>query len=317
MLLLLLLPLGAGVELLVVGLPPMALGWLAGPLAAGVLALALGWTVEPFAAARLVWLAGVAALVAPAVLALAGLQPAALAMLAALACMAGGLVRGWRGEIGAAFAAGICGGVAIALSPASVPVVLLGFGALAWRGVASPLGSVQTAMAAGLFDTLGFILAFDSPPGGFLAAAGGRLSIVHVALAFLLLLAAALGWRLEKRAQAWARHAADGLLPAAALLWVALFPRAAWAALAFAPVVGGVLPGRLLPGLAALAYALWRAQAGRARRAWGYLACCLAAGLTLGVASPFMAAATSCMAAALLPLALSEASLRFTARAGL
>jgi hypothetical protein len=304
--------------------PGIKAGMALGPLAAGVLGVSVAFAVEPFAPRRFLWSGVVAAIGLPGIVVfgLVGMAHERLFLLAMIALTGGFAARAWEGETGPAFLAGICGGLAVWLTPVALPFVLMIFAAMLGRWLVLPSGGVMAAGAAGFADVIGFGFTIDPPPGGYAVAATGRLSVVHVALA-LLLLAGALGlWRLERYGgwRRWRFWAGAGMaaLPA---IWLALFPAVArgWFGLMAQPP-----PLRwpdcvryLLPGVLALMFSLWRVLrvAGLAANwlaAWGSI--CILISLVLAGKIGAFIAYPGLAAALLLPVMLSEVSFRLAAR---
>jgi hypothetical protein len=203
-----------------------------------------------------------------------------------------------------------------------------------------PLGKTITACAAGFFDVLSVALIIDPPQGGWGMPEIDRLSLVYVVLGMLLLAGAGGLWLLETR---WrtkhARPLGAALMVVLLAAWVAMFPKVAMGPYGIMsaadmhkffgvmqelqPVHGLALLVYLAPGALALVYALWRAAArrpdgsivtNRTRWLWLYIAACDAVALILGAKFRLFVEFAPTVAAVLLPLALSEVSLRFEAR---
>ncbi len=159
------------------------------------------------------------------------------------------------------------------------------------------------------------------------------------------------------RGKMWRRGLGVALMAALVAVWVVAFPQVAMGPYGIMPaadmhkffgVIAQQQPVRgmgllvyLGPGALALAYALWRAGAGsgagagqkdalawvqppfmrivpgRARWLWLYVAACIAVALVLGAKFVLFAGFAPCVAAVLLPLALSEVSLRFETKPAL
>ena len=293
------------------------------PLSLGGLGVALAFAARPLAEDRLLWVAAVAAALLPGLAAFAGPGMAREQILAAalLAAAAGFLLRASRsGSAGQGFFAGLLGGFAVWLAAAALPVFLLGFIGLLWRwarpGQGRRLGGAILACAAGFIDPLGFGFALDPPQGGYLVTATYRLSIVFIVLALLLLAGAQALQRLPqwRHFERHGRSAGLGIMAAIVLLWIVLFPKVLTGPRLLLtgtapPPYGAGAVTVLLPGLFAFAYCLWRA-APSAAWPWIYAAfCTLVLTLLAGHAAPF-GALPSAIAAALLPVALSEARQR-------
>jgi hypothetical protein len=303
-----------------------------GPLGVGALGTALAYAVEPFTAVEFLYAAPVAAAVLPGITTFAapGVVHYHILLLALIALAAGLAVRAWWGERFYGFLAGVAGGFAIWLTPETMPFVLMVYAALLFRWVQGGFGLVLVTTAAGLVDVLGFALAIDPPQGGYGVAEIDRLSLVYVVMGLLFLGGAAAGFELERRAFRHWRSLELALLALLFIGWIALFPRVAMGPygimspadmrrffgvmLELQPVRGADLVLYLMPGALALLYALWRARAARGRFLGLYLALCTAVALALGVKFIIFVGFAPCVAAALLPVALGEVSLRWGAR---
>ena len=309
---------------------PMAplLGWnralaaaaaILAPLTVGGLGVALAFAARPLAEDRLLWVAAAAAALLPGLAGFAapGMVRAQILAAALLAAAAGFVLRSGRGgSAGQGFFAGLLGGFAVWLTAAALPVFLLGFSGLLWRwarpGQARRLGAAILAGAAGFIDPLGFGFALDPPQGGYLVAAGYRLSIVFVVLALLLLVGAQAVQRLPpwRHFEKCGRPVGLGIMAAMVLLWLTLFPNVLTGSTSFLagtapPLAGAGEALTLLPGLLAIGYCAWRATTGGAWP-WIYGAfCTLIVTLLAAHTAPF-AALPSAIAAALLPVAVSE-----------
>jgi hypothetical protein len=302
-----------------------------GPLSVGALGAALAWVVEPFAARRFLWTAPVAAAVLPGVLtyAVPGVVHYHILLLVLIAVTVGFVARAWQDDVGYGFLAGVSGGFAIWLTPETMPFVLMAFAALLIRWMHVRLGAAMTACAAGCLDVLGFALVIDPPQGGYGVPEIDRLSLVYVVMALLLLAGCGALWRLEKRPAKWRRWAGLALMAGLIAAWVAMFPKVAMGPYGIMspenarkffgviqeqqPIRGSALVTFLSPGALALAYAIWRAVEGRARWLWLYVAACTFVALVLGAKFILFVGFSACAAAVLLPLALSEVSLRLEA----
>jgi len=303
-----------------------------GPLSVGALGTALAYAVEPFTAVEFLYAAPVAAAVLPGITTFAapGVVHYHILLLALIALSAGFAVRAWWGDRFYGFLSGVAGGFAIWLTPETMPFVLMVYAALLFRWVQAGFGLVLVTTAAGLVDVLGFALAIDPPQGGYGIAEIDRLSLVYVVMGLLFLAGAAAGFELERRGFKRWRSLGLALLALLFIGWIALFPRVAMGPygimspadmrrffgvmLELQPVRGADLVLYLMPGALALLYALWRARAARGRFLWLYLALCTAVALALGVKFIIFVGFAPCVAAALLPVALGEVSLRWGAR---
>lgn len=321
-----------------------------GPLGVGFLAVVLAWAAEPLAARRYLWTAAVAAAMLPGfnTTAQPGVVHYHILLLAMIALTAGCVVRAWRDDRWMGFLAGVSGGLAIWLTPETMPFVLAAYVVLVLRWWQVPNGVVLLAAAAGFFDVLGLGFFVDPPGGGYAVPEVDRLSYVYVALALLLLGGTTLLARVQHRLGRWRGPAGLALMAALILGWVALFPRVAMGpygilppdqAKAFfgamtelQPVRGAALVVYLFPGLCAVAYALWRGlgpqgtdfeamassgmlgQPRRHRVLWLYVACCGLVTLVLGAKFILFVGFAPLLAAAMLPVAMSEVSSALAAR---
>jgi hypothetical protein len=313
-----------------------AAGVALGPLGAAVLGVSVAFAAEPFAARRFLWFGVVAAAGLPGIagFALPGVVHYHVLLLAMIAFTGGFAARAWEGEVMPAFFAGIFGGLAIWLTPETMPFVLMIFAAMLGRWLMLPIGTAMAACAAGFADVIGLGFTLDPPAGGYLTVETDRLSVIYVVLA-LFLLAGALGlWRLERRGlwRRWRWWAAAGM---AALIggWVVLFPAVAEGPYGlmtpdqmqgFFGVMTELQPLHapdfapdLLPGTLALAFVLWRCLqgkglAGRWLAAWG--AVCVIVTLTLARKFTLFIEFPALAAAMLLPAMLNDLSARLAAR---
>jgi hypothetical protein len=306
-----------------------------GPLSVGFFGVVLAWVVEPFSARKYLWTAAVAAATLPGLLtiALPGVVHYHILLLALIALTVGFVARAWQGDSWPGFLAGVSGGFAIWLTPETMPFVLMAYAALLIRWLTFRMDGTLMACAAGFFDVLGFGLTIDPPQGSYGVPEIDRLSLVYVALGLALLVSTGLLWRLEINQVKWRRPLGVALMAAVMLGWIAVFPMVAMGPYGvmpaadmskfygvmqeLQPVRGGDLWIFLSPGALALVYALWRAAAGRARWLWLYVALCTLVALVLGAKFLLFVGFSAGAAAALLPLAMSEVSLRAEAKPSL
>jgi len=152
------------------------------------------------------------------------------------------------------------------------------------------------------------------------------MSVVYLALGFLLLLGSGFLWRMQRWDSPVRRLLGVAIMAGLLAAWIVLFPRLAagpyawmnaadrhiFPALlpALQPLHGGAVLRYLAPGALALAYALWRAFGVGWRWPWAYLAVCLVVSLLLGDRCALFVGFSAAVAAALLPVALSEAASR-------
>jgi hypothetical protein len=307
-----------------------------GPLGAGVLSLAVAFAAEPFVPRRFVWFAAIAAVTLPGIagFALPGVVHYHVLLLAMIAFTGGFAARTWQGETGPAFLAGLWGGLAIWLTPETMPFILMIFAALLGRWLMLPIGAAIAACGAGFVDMIGFGFAIDPPAGGYGVIEIDRLSLVYVVLG-LFLLAGSLGlWRLETNGfwRSWRWWGAAGMA-ALILVWVGLFPGVAEGPYGLMspaqmreflgvitelqPTAKADLPTFLLPGAVGFAYALWRLLKGRGlggRWLWGWAAICIAVSLVLARKFALFVEFPQLAAAVMLPVMLSQVSFALAAR---
>jgi hypothetical protein len=318
-----------------------AAGVALGPLSVGFLGAVLAWAVEPFALRRYLWSAALAAAVLPGIVTIAvpGVVHYHVLLLAMIALTAGLTARAWRDDIGAGFLAGISGGFAIWLTPETMPFVLMAYASLLLRWLAAPNATVLLTTAAGCVDVLVLALFIDPPAGGYFAPEVDRLSCVYAVMGLLFLAGASALTRLPNRR--WRGVAGFVVLAALFGVWVGLYPGVVLGpygilppaeAQAFFGVITEQMPVRgreavmfLFPGTAATAYALWRGlrrpdhmaallmpemlrPRGNGRIVWLYLALCGAVTVALGAKFLLFVGFSTIFAVALLPVALSQAS---------
>jgi hypothetical protein len=319
-----------------------AAGVALGPLGVGFLGAVLAWAVEPFALRRYLWSAALAAAVLPGVVTIAvpGVVHYHVLLLAMIALTAGFTLRAWRGDSWAGFLAGLSGGFAIWLTPETMPFVLMAYASLMLKWLEAPDAPVLLTTAAGCFDVLAVALFVDPPSGGYLVPEVDRLSCVYAVMALLFLAGAAILSRLQKMRR-WRGLTGFAVLAVLFGVWVAAFPGVVLGpygilppdeAKAFFGVITEQMPVRgrelvvfLFPGACTLAYALWRAfrredsvaamltpellkPRGNGRMVWLYLAACGAVALALGAKFLLFVGFSTAFAAALLPVAISRAS---------
>ncbi len=296
-----------------------------GPLGVGFLGVCLAFAARPFAEDNLLWTAGLAAALLPGLSTFA--QPGVIhyhiLLLAFIALSNGCIFRAWRGGTGYAFLGGLAGGLAIWLTPETMPFILLGFAALFLRWLEIPIGETFAACAAGFFDMLGFGFAIDPPQGGYAVPEIDRLSLVYVVLGLFILCGGTLCGRLENWPRTNLRRPVGAAVMAGFIVtWIAIFPKVALgpygimdaadmhkffgAMLELQPVTGAAnLIALLGPGVLAALYAVWRAVASRSWP-WAYLAACIGLTLILGEKFILFVGFSAAIAAALLPVCLSH-----------
>jgi len=328
-------------------------GVLLGPLGTGFLGVALAWVAEPFAARRYLWTAAAAAGVLPGftTAAVPGVVHYHILLLAMIALTAGCVARAWRADRWMGFLAGLAGGFAIWLTPETMPFVLAAYVVLVLRWWQAANAVVLLATASGFFDVLCLGFFVDPPGGGYGVPAVDRISYVYLALGLLLLGGTALLAGLQGRLGRGRGPAGLLLLGGLVAGWIVAFPRVAMgpygilppdqtraffgAMSELQPVRGAAMVVFLLPGLCAVLYALWRglgpqrmnfeamasaAMLGQPRRhrvLWLYLACCGLVTLVLGAKFLLFVGFSALLAAAMLPVAMSEVSAALAGRPGL
>ena len=303
-----------------------AAGAMLGPIGVGLLGLAFAFAAKPFSERKYLWAAPVAAALLPGLqaFALPGMVHYHILLLVLIALTAGLVVRSWRGDPGWAFLAGLAGGAAIWLTPETMPFVLMAFTALLFRWLETPIGSTLLGCAAGFIDMLIFGFAIDPPEGGYAVMEIDRLSLVYVLLGLLLLAGALVLWRMATWPPRRRRVCGMALMLALLLGWIALFPKVALgpygvmgaadrrafygAITEQAPAQNlAALAGFLLPGLLALLFSAVKAvQGGNRAWLWAWISVCAAVALCLGVKFVLFVEFPSGLAAALLPVMLTD-----------
>ncbi len=205
-----------------------------GPLGVGALGAASAWAVAPLAARRFVWLAPLAAALAPAIAGygIPGVLHHHVALMVVVTMMGGWVLRAAmaRPQAGAGIALGAWSAVGVWFTPEAMPFILMGF-ALVWIAW---LEAPRDGLGARMVREAGFgfllavllILLVDAPhPDGW-AAVPDRISVVHLAMAAAMALAGALSWGIDAlRLGRVARLAVGGMAGAVCVGgWIALFP---------------------------------------------------------------------------------------------
>ncbi|HET9147169.1 MAG TPA: hypothetical protein VFN77_03900 [Acetobacteraceae bacterium] len=316
-----------------------ASGVASGPLGAGLLGAALAFAAAPLSERRFMWMAPVIGLLLPGIRGYAsfGIIHYHLVMLAAAAMTAGFALRARHGSRRMGLAAGMAGGFAIWIMPETMPFVLFAFIGLGWRWLHRPIGPAMAWLGAGFAGVLALGTAIDPPHGGFFAPEIDRISIIYLLLGLAVLGVTALLARLDRLEFSHGRRNLLGIL--AALIgfaaWLARYPQLAigpyalmtpremrqfFGAMAETQPVHGAEEAFLLlgPGAAALVYCLHRAW--RMRNTPQEAGACVIAaaaglfGLALTARFVIFQQFPAGFAAALLPVALSDASRRLAAR---
>jgi hypothetical protein len=273
------------------------------------------------------WTAAAAAALLPGVLTFAapGVVHYHVLLLVLIALTAGLALRTGADDNWPGFLAGLAGGFAIWLTPETMPFILMGFAGLLLRWWRVRNGLTLVSCAAGFFDVLGLALFVDPPEGGYGVPEIDRLSMVYVTLALLLLAGTVVLWQAENRVKRLRGPFGLGLMAVLLAVWVGVFPKVAMGPygvlppdemhkffgvmLELQPVRGASAVAYLAPGVLALGFALYKARQQRGRWLWIYVAACTAVMLVLGEKFILFVGFSACMAAALLPVAMSEVSL--------
>ncbi len=311
----------------------LSAGIASGPLFSGLLGLALAFAARPFSSRGWLWTAVVPGLLLSGIRGFNafGVVHYHTLQLAMVALAAGFAARR------AFTAVGLAAGIAIWVTPETMPFALLVFVALGWLWCFRPIGAGLARAGAAFLGVLVLAVLLDPPHGGPTAAELDRVSIVYVVLAAV---AAAAGlWaasldrlRLEPRTR-WALGAGGALVLFA--LWLARYPAVALGPCALMPAAeqriffGGIIETRpvrsfadaaltLGPGLFALAYALWRSWRERrdviAAGVWLLLTGGIGLGIALTVGWGLFQEYPTGAAAVLLPVALTDLSALLAAR---
>ncbi|MDE2582174.1 MAG: hypothetical protein KGL52_11100 [Rhodospirillales bacterium] len=322
------------------------------PLAAGSLGVGLSFAVAPLVPRGWLWsaaglaplLAGIHGFEAIGVIHYHIVMVSATAITAGLAVRATGAVGRAAGcvvprpaRVGDGFATGLAGGMAIWIMPETMPFVLLCFLGLGWCWMFRPIGRGVAAGGLGFLATLAFGLWRDPPAGGLWAPELDRLSVVYAALGVAVAAVGLWLWGLDRTRLTlrwrWTLGIGGALIGFA--VWLGAFPSVALGPYALLPAdqmrlffgemmetqpVRGLGPTALLlgPGAFALAVAATRAWSARhaVETAGAWLIVTAAALLALGLTARFklFAPFPTALGAAMLPLALADASRHFAAR---
>lgn len=304
------------------------------PLGIGLLGVALAFVIEPFVARPFLFATAVAAAVLPGLQTFAepGVVHYHILLLVFIALTTGFVIRAWHGERWHGFLAGVCGGLAIWLTPETMPFILMAFAVLLGRWWHEKNGSVIAACAAGFIDVLGFGLALDPPEGGYNTLEIDRLSLIYVILGLLLLVGGLCLWRIDHWKPA-KLHRPFGVALMAALLiaWVVAFPQVAMGPYGlmshddyhrFFGVMMELQPLHglhdfmpfLFPGCLALMYGIFRtvrAGSAQARVIWLYVSVVLLLAMILAKKFILFVGFPAEITAALLGVMLSDVTWRF------
>ncbi|HEY1935322.1 MAG TPA: hypothetical protein VGG99_25225 [Acetobacteraceae bacterium] len=318
---------------------------LAGPIFMAGLGVAIAWAVAPFAERRLLWFGPLLAGLSPAIVAygfFGDLDHHVPVVLAAV--MAGG----WAARIitgkappHAGWTLATWAATGIWLTPESMPLLLLSFGALwlAWVGnpARTDIAAAIRATGAGFLLVLLAAFVVDPPPEGLLSVEIDRLSILFVGLALAIACVSA-GTVLIDRATQTLRLRLATRIAAAALLglccaavWIAIFPtvlhgtdnmisNADWRRMC--GIIAEMQPltttsglvGCLLTGALVAMLLMWLAIRHRSLPL-GYFAVCTCGLLVFGQQHMRFAAYPEAVASVMLPVAIGLAG-RYFAAAG-
>ena len=314
-------------------------GVMSAPIAAGLLGVALTFAASPFSERRFIWTAPVIGMLLPGIhgFALLGIVHYHIVMLAAAVLTAGLAMRAREGDRRIALATGISGGVALWIMPETMPFVLLAFIGLGWRWLFHRLGNAMAWLGAGFAGMLLLGTGIDPPQGGIFVPEIDRLSIVYAALGVMVLAVTLWLAALDRSMLQAGRRAMLGIAGALAgfTIWLAHYPLVAlgpyglmsgqemrrfFGAMTETQPVQGIGQAFLLlaPAAFALIYALhraWRARSG-AEFSGYWLVASVAILLSLALTARFVIFQqfSAGFAAALLPVALTDASRQFILR---
>jgi len=321
-----------------------AAGVATGPLAIAGLAMSLAFAAAPLTQRHggrptFLWAVPMIGLLLPGIRSFAtfGIIHYHIAQIALVALTIGYALRAGTGDRRAAWSCGVAGGFAIWMMPETMPFVLLADVGLGYLWLFRPLGGIIARLGGGFVITLVLALTIDPPHGGFLIPEIDRLSIVYAALGIAVAITGLwLAW-LDRGHLPPKRRAILGIGGAllAFVLWLARFPTVALGPYGLIPAsdmrlffgnmsetqpVHDVSEAALLlgPGGLALAYALF--NAGRRRHSppgcglWLIGAAAIALGLGLTARFVIFAPYPAAAAALLLPVALADASARWSSQ---
>jgi hypothetical protein len=317
----------------------LAAGVATGPISTGMLGASVGFAIARSTQRQFLWAAAIAVPLLPGIreFSTPGMIHYHIAQIALVALTAGCTLRGAGGHRAWALGAGIAGGFAIWMMPETMPWVLLAEVGLGWAWLFRPTGAAMIANGVGFCVTLAIALALDPPHGGVFMVEFDRLSIVYAALGVAVLATTVCLAILDRMMLSPARRAGLGIAAAVAAFaaWLGSYPAVAlgpyavvssaqltqyFHALAETQPVHGIGQGITLlgPGCMALTYVgwkLWRdADTVAAAGAWVLLATGIVLAIALNAQLVIFQQYTAAFAAALLPLALYDASRRFAAR---
>jgi hypothetical protein len=304
---------------------------ISGPVSVGLLGLALSWAAAPLADRRWLWAASLASgLMAPVITyGLLGDAHHHVLMAAALALTVGWVGRAMQREPDAGWRTGVAAAAAIWLTPESMPLLLAAFGLLmiTWLNQPADRKLARAISECGIGFAIVLALAFAAdPPPEILAVKIDRLSIVYVGLGTAvcvagLIVVALTRSHLRNASRRWLGIALTSL---PLLVWGVLFPAVlhgpdglmdAASAQAFLGDIAEMQAVQdfseatlyLLPGTIAVVYAAIRAIRTRSLN-WGYGSVIGLACVGLGAWHIRFAIYPACLAAALLPIVLTDLS---------
>jgi hypothetical protein len=319
-----------------------AAGVATGPLAIAGLAMSLAFAAAPLTQRHggrptFLWAVPMIGLLLPGIRSFAtfGTIHYHIAQIALVALTIGYALRAGTGDRRAAWSCGVAGGFAIWMMPETMPFVLLADVGLGYLWLFRPLGGIIARLGGGFAITLVLALTIDPPHGGILIPEIDRLSIVYAALGIAVAIAGLWLAGLDRRNLPPERRAILGIGGAliAFALWLARFPTVALGPYGLIPAsdmrqffgnmsetqpVHDISEAALLlgPGGLALAYALLNSA--RHRRSppgcglWLIGAAAIALGLGLTARFVIFAPYPAAAAALLLPVALADASARWS-----
>lgn len=320
-----------------------------GPLGMGALGTACAWAMAPLSDRAWRWTAPVLVGVAPPIVSygIPGVAHhhvlLALAMLM-MAALAGRIAAGppYGDRVPAGWALAAWGVFGIWLSPEAMPFLLMALGGagLAWalwpgqREIGRALAACGSVLA--VLMTAAFLV--DPPNVGLRSTEIDRLSVVYVVLGAAVGLAGWALWGVDRMRLSPVRRAALGMMAALAGLaaWLVVFPnvlrgpdgmmdpettRAIFGDIQEMQPIRTLTEGAvfLLDGGVAALLLAWLAANARPRPVaamWGYATLCTLAMLVLGMQHVRFATYATVVAAAALPVALSECNRRLAARPG-
>jgi hypothetical protein len=205
-----------------------------GPLGVGALGAAAAWAAAPLAARSFLWLAPLAAGLAPAVAGygIPGVLHHHGALMVVVTMLGGWALRGAMADPprGAGIAMGAWSAVGIWFTPEAMPFILLAFGLVWIAWLEGPPGNASRRVVReagfGFLLAVALILSADPPRPDRWAALPDRISSLHLAMAASTALAAAFTWWVDRLPlPRWPRLAVGCAVGAVCVgAWIALFP---------------------------------------------------------------------------------------------